>query len=259
MTDTPPLALVTGGSSGIGLELARCFARDGARIILVARDRERLEAAADALRRDGAATVEAWSIDLSEDHAGTTLFERARLHGLVPDALVLNAGTGAWGRFVDETDLTLERRSIQVNIVSVIEAAKHFLPAMIARGSGRVLITSSLVAAGPSPRLAVYSGTKAFLHSFAEAVREEIADSGVTITSLMPDLTRSRFFERAGVAHDSLTWNEPKADPATVAEAGYRAMLKGQDHVVAPTLAKLKAAVATVLPDRLVTKVARAD
>ncbi|UZK67445.1 SDR family NAD(P)-dependent oxidoreductase [Sphingomonas sp. M1-B02] len=254
------LALVTGGSSGIGLELARCLARDGHGLILVAQDVAKLERAATELYASGAPKVETWSIDLSRSEGAPAMFEQVRQRATLPDFLLLNAGTGAWGDFVGQTDLALELESIQVNIVSVVQAAKLFLPEMVKRGSGRVLITSSVTALGPSPRLAVYSGTKAFLHTFAEAVREEIADSGVTITSLMPDLTESGFFERAHVDPDSLTAREPKADPATVAKAGYEAMLKGKDHVVAPSFpGKLKAAAASILPTALVTKIARAD
>lgn len=262
MTETSPasqIALITGGSSGIGREIARCFARDGHKLILVAKDPVKLERVAAEMRDEGAPSVQAWPIDLAAPAGGVTLHARVRKAGLAIEHLVLNAGTGAWGNFVGETDIALELEGIQVNVVSVVQAAKLFLPEMVARGHGRVLITSSVVALGPSPKLAVYSATKAFLHIFAEAVREEIADSGVTITSLMPDLTETGFFARAHVDPDSLTAREPKADPATVAEAGYKAMLHGADHVVAPTWSRLKAAAATLLPDRLVTKFARAD
>jgi short-subunit dehydrogenase len=260
MTMEKGLALVTGGSSGIGLELARCFAQDGHRLVIVAQDRERLDRAAEDLRAAGAPQVDAWSIDLGAPDGGARLFHETRDFAGIPDYLCLNAGTGAWGNFVGESDLYLELQSIQVNIASVVQSAKLFLPAMVARGSGRVLITSSVVALGPSPRLAVYSGTKAFLRNFAEAVREEIADSGVTITALMPDLTRSNFFARAKVDPNSLTAQEPKADPATVARAGYEAMLAGKDHVVSPALTgKIKAAVSRLLPETLVTKLARVD
>lgn len=252
-------ALVTGGSSGIGLEIARCFARDGHPLIVVAHDRARLEDAAAQLRADGAPQVEPWSIDLSKPEGAPTMFAEVRKRGLLPDHLVLNAGTGAWGNFVGETDLALELESIQVNIVSTVHAAKLFLPEMVARGSGRVLVTSSLVAAGAAPRLAVYSGTKAFLHHFAEAVREEILGSGVTITTLMPDLTESRFFERAHVDPGSVTAQQPKADPAQVARAGYDAMLAGKQHVVAPFLSRFKAVAAKLLPEELVTKITRAE
>jgi short-subunit dehydrogenase len=254
------LALVTGGSSGIGLELARCFAQDGHRLIIVAQDRDKLDRAAAELHAAGAPQVDAWSIDLGAPDGGAKLFHETETFAGLPDFLCLNAGTGAWGDFVGQSDLYLELQSIAVNVTSVVQSAKLFLPEMVARGSGRVLITSSVVALGPSPRLAVYSGTKAFLRNFAEAVREEVADSGVTITALMPDLTQSGFFERAHVDPDSLTAREPKADPATVARAGYEAMLKGKDHVVTPGLpGKVKAAAARLLPDALVAKFARAD
>jgi short-subunit dehydrogenase len=260
-TDTPQpagLALVTGASSGIGLELARCFAKDRHPLIAVARDPAKLERAAAELRDAGAPSVEAWAIDLEEAGAATRMHARVAERGLVVDHLVLNAGTGAWGNFVGETDWALEHAAIQVNCISTVEAAKRFLPDMVARGRGRLLITSSVVALGPSPRLAVYSATKAFLHNFAEAVREEVAPSGVTVTSLMPDLTESDFFERAKVDPNSLTAREPKADPATVARAGYQAMMKGEDHVISPWTGKIKAAAATLLPDKLVTKFAKA-
>lgn len=253
----PPLALVTGGSSGIGLELARCAAADGCRLILVARDPARLEQAAASLRTAGAASVECWSLDLAAPRAGVTLFDRCRDAGAIPDYLMLNAGTGALGDFVGETDLALEREAIAVNIASVVDAAKHFLPAMAARGSGRLLITSSIVAFGPSPRLAVYSGTKAFLYAFAEALRDEVARHGITVTALMPDLTETRFFVRAH-AEDSRTAHEPKASPRTVAHDGYAAMLRGADHVVTPITARLKTAAAALLPPRLAARLARA-
>lgn len=259
MGKTNKLALVTGGSSGIGLELARCFARDGHRLVIAAKDQLRLDQAAADLRAAGSPQVDTLSIDLSEPRAGELLYsETQRIAGL-PDYLCLNAGTGAWGNFV-ETDLDLELASVQVNIASVVQSAKHFLPAMVARRSGRVMITSSLVAYGPSPKLAVYSGTKAFLWSFAEAIREEVGANGVTVTALMPDLTESRFFERARVDPESLTARQPKADPALVAREGYAGMMKGDDHVVSPSFPSgLKAAVANLLPERLLTKITRAE
>jgi uncharacterized protein len=258
MDKPAPLALVTGASSGIGLELARCHARDGHHLLLIAHDPARLEEAAATLRGEGSPEVTAWSFDLADPASAPALFEQVRTRFGIPDYLVLNAGTGAWGKFL-ETDLALELASIQVNITSVVQSTKLFLPEMVKRGAGRVLITSSLVALGPSPKLAVYSGTKAFLHHFAEAVREEIAGSGVTITALMPDLTESGFFQRAGVDPNSLTAREPKADPAIVAQDGYHAMMKGKDHVITPAFSKLKAAAANVLPDRILTKITRAD
>jgi len=258
-TPAPKTALVTGGSSGIGLELARCFAKAHQRVIIVGKDEAKLARAADDLRGSGAHEVIAWSIDLAGDDGGARLFARAEEQGEAIDHLVLNAGTGAWGKFIGETDWALELAGIQVNNISVVQAAKLFIPAMVRRGQGRVLITSSVVALGPSAKLAVYSATKAFLYTFAEALREELIGTGVSVTALMPDLTQSDFFERAGVDPQSITAKEPKADPAHVAEIGYEAMMKGRDHVVAPHLSAAKMAAASLLPTWLTTKFARAE
>ena len=258
-TPAPKTALVTGGSSGIGLELARCFAKAHQRVIIVGKDEAKLARAADDLRGSGAHEVIAWSIDLAGDDGGARLFARAEEQGEAIDHLVLNAGTGAWGKFIGETDWALELAGIQVNNISVVQAAKLFIPAMVRRGQGRVLITSSVVALGPSAKLAVYSATKAFLYTFAEALREELIGTGVSVTALMPDLTQSNFFERAGVDPQSITAKEPKADPAHVAEIGYEAMMKGRDHVVAPHLSAAKMAAASLLPTWLTTKFARAE
>jgi short-subunit dehydrogenase len=252
------VVLVTGGSSGIGLELALCFARDGHPLVIAAQDAEKLDKAAEKLRGAGAPRVETIEVDLSNPAGGPKLFEQVDKLDVDIGTLVLNAGVGVWGDFARETDLYRELRMIQLNVISTVQAAKLFLPGMIERGAGRVLITSSLSAVGTAPKLTVYSATKAFLHAFAEGLRDELADTGVTVTSLMPDITETDFFRRAG-AEESDTIDARKADPAAVAQAGYAALLRGADHVVAPGMSKLKAAVAHVLPERLVTHLARAE
>lgn len=259
MASQPPEpALVTGASSGIGYEIAQCFARDGHPLILVAEDEQGLSRAAEALRMAGAPRVETVTVDLSIPAGAPQLFEQVQQLELDPGFLVLNAGVGVHGDFLRETDLYAELRMIQLNLTSVVHAAKLFGRPMAERGRGKILITSSMAAIGPSPKLAVYSGTKAFLHAFVEALRDEIADTGVTVTALMPDATETNFFERAG-AGDSQMGQAKKADPAQVAQAGYQAMMKGKDHVVTPGGSKIMAAVAKVLPDRLVAHQARAD
>jgi len=256
--DRSSVALVTGGSSGIGLELACCFARDGYALVIAAQEQEKLDKAAETLRGLGSPYVETIAVDLSHPDGAPRLFEQVEKLGVEPEFLVLNAGVGVWGDFARMTDLYRELRMIQLNVVSTVQAAKIFLPAMIERGSGRILITSSLSAVGTAPKLTVYSATKAFLHAFAQGLRNEVADSGVTVTSLLPDITQTDFFRRAG-AEDSDTIDAKKANPAAVAHSGYAALMKGSDHVVAPGMSKFKAAVASVLPDRLVTQLARAE
>lgn len=255
---TGQTALVTGASSGIGLELARCFAEDGHRLIIAADNAEQLDRAAEALRGAGAETVETAVVDLADPAGPRELYEAAhRLHG-TPDFLVNNAGAGVHGNFIDETALEDELAIIQLNIVSVVHLTKLFAPEMARRGGGRILITSSIVALAPSPKLTVYSATKAFDFAFAEALANELQGSGVTVTALMPSVTETEFFARAGMEDTKLARSE-KADPATVARAGYDAMMKGTDHVLSPFTARMQAAMTCVMPMSVVTQQARAE
>jgi short-subunit dehydrogenase len=256
--ETPKTAVVTGGSSGIGLELAKCFARDGNKVIIVAEDQHKLNKAAAELRVEGAAEVETLSIDLSKDDGAPKLYEEMKKRETTPDFLALNAGVGVWGDFAHETDLADELRMIHLNVISPVQAAKLFGRDMAERGSGRILFTSSISALGPVPKLAVYSGTKAFLHVFAEALHNELQETGVTVTAILADATETDFFNRAG-AGESQTARAKKADPSVIADAGYRALLKGSDHVVTPKMAKLKAAVASVVPEQFTARQARAE
>lgn len=175
-----------------------------------------------------------------------------------PDFLVNNAGRGVYGDFVRETDLDAELRMIQLNVVSVVQLTKRFAREMVARRSGRILITSSIAALAPRPKLDVYSATKAFDFAFAEALANELKDTGVTVTALLPAETGFEFFERAAM-QDTPTGRAKKADPADVARAGYSAMMKGSDHVITPFTAKMRAALTSVLPESMITAIARPE
>jgi short-subunit dehydrogenase len=252
------LALVTGASSGIGLELARCFARDGHALVITADDRNELESAAHELGAEGAPRVATVVADLAERDGAARLYEAVRGEHGTPDFLVNNAGRGVYGDFARETELAAELRMIQLNVVSVVELTKRFVPDMIARGRGKILITSSIAALAPTPRLGVYSATKAFDFAFAEALANELKDTGVTVTALLPSETETEFFRRAGM-EDSPIGQSSKADPADIARAGYSAMMKGTDHVIAPFTAKMRAALTSVLPASMVTAMARPE
>jgi short-subunit dehydrogenase len=248
MTDMKSLALVTGASSGIGLELARQFATHDFDLVVTAEDDE-LAAAAASLRSTGAVVHEVRA-DLRSSDGVRQLWAEVTGLGRPLDAAALNAGIGRGGAFL-ETDLQDEFDVIDLNVRSTVHLAKLVLRDMAARDEGRVLITSSIASTMPGSFQAVYNASKSFLQSFAEALQNELKDSAVTITSLMPGPTETEFFERADML-DTKVGQSRKDDPAQVAEQGFQALMKGEDKLVAGSLkTKLQGAVNSVLPDRL--------
>ncbi|HEV7487304.1 MAG TPA: SDR family oxidoreductase [Thermoanaerobaculia bacterium] len=249
------LALITGASSGIGLELAKCFAKDGHDVILVAEDSAGLDAAAAEMRGLGSGSVDTIVADLSDVKGSRTVFDEVRARGRQVDVLVDNAGVGVYGKFI-ENDLDEEIDMINLNTIGFVAMAKFFVPPMVQRGSGRVLITASVASRTPTPYMTIYGATKAFVYEFAQGLREELHDTGVTVTALMPGPTDTNFFERAG-AENSKLMDEKMADPAEVAQAGYDALMRGDDKIVVPLKYKIMTAVNQVVPDPLVAKQSR--
>ena len=240
-------AVVTGGSSGIGLELARQFAEHGFDVLICAED-DGLAAAVAGLRATTGASITEVQSDLATYEGVEALVTAIGLTGRPVDAVALNAGIGNGGRFVD-IPLEDELRLIQTNVVSVVQLTKRLLPAMVQRGEGRLLFTSSVASTMPGPFYATYAASKSFLQSFAEAVRYEIKDSGVTVTALMPGPTDTNFFERADMVKTAAGQGK-KDDPAEVAADGFRALMAGKDHVVAGSMKnKVQVAGTAVLPD----------
>jgi short-subunit dehydrogenase len=246
-TTQRPFALVTGASSGIGLELARQFAEHGFDLVVAAED-DGIHAAADELATHGAA-VHAEQVDLANPLGVSALHRAATAGGRRISAAALNAGIGVGGRFVD-TDLEADLRLVDLNVRSTVHLAKLLLRDMVAAGEGRMLFTASIAATAPGPYHATYAASKAYVHSLAEALRVELEDSGVTITSLMPGPTDTEFFERADM-EDTAVARGHKDDPADVARDGFEALMDGKDHVVAGGRRNsLQAGLASVLPDR---------
>jgi short-subunit dehydrogenase len=168
------------------------------------------------------------------------------------DALVNNAGVGVFGEFGEETDLNDELAMIQLNVVSVVHLTKLFLPLMIKRGSGKILITASIVAITSNPLLTVYAGTKAFDYIFAEGLRDEVKDKGITVTALLPGGTNTNFFKRARM-EDTELWKhrDSLADPVDVAKEAFKALMDNKDHVIAGFKNKVQAAIADVMPKEM--------
>lgn len=248
-----PLALITGGSDGIGLELARLFAHDGYDLILVARTGSDLQAAATELQAKGA-EVHTIEKDLIPMGAADELYEEIKQTGKQVDVLVNNAGSGAYGLFVEQ-DLQKEIDIIHLNIVSLVTLTKHYLKEMVQRGEGKILNLSSIAGKVPGPYQSVYHGTKAFVQSFTEAIRAETADKGVTITALLPGATDTDFFAKAEMLDSKVVQDASNlADPAEVAKDGYEALMAGKDMVVSGFKNKLQTMMAAVTPDAMAAK-----
>jgi uncharacterized protein len=242
------LALVTGASSGIGLELAWLFAENDYDLVIAAEDAGIEEAAAE-LRTTGA-TVEAIQVDLATREGVERLASRFGSDRVAPDAIALNAGVGLGHGFLDQS-LDEIFNVINTNVLGTVHLAYRVLPSMVAQGRGRVLFTSSIAARMPGSFQAVYNASKAFVQSFAEAIRNELKDTGVTITALQPGATDTNFFARAGM-EDTKVAQDKKDDPAEVAKQGFEAMLDGKDHVIAGSFkVKAQAAMAQVTPETM--------
>jgi short-subunit dehydrogenase len=173
----------------------------------------------------------------------------ASLGGRAPDAVAINAGVGVGGDFARQTDLGDELRLINLNVTSSVHLAKRVLQDMIPRKAGKILFTSSIAATMPGPYEATYAASKAFLLSFGEAIRHELRDTGITVTTLMPGPTETEFFERAGL-QDTKLGSSDKDDPAEVAREGFEALMAGKDKVVAGSFKnKVQAGASKVLPE----------
>jgi uncharacterized protein len=243
-----PLAVVTGASSGIGRELARLAVQDGHDLVIAA-DQGPLDEAARAFRALGA-NVETVQADLSTSFGVDKLM--LAIGGRPVDVLVANAGHGLGHGFLDKP-FNGAKHVIDTNITGTLDVMHRLLTGMRQRGRGRVLVTGSIAGLMPGTFQAVYNGTKAFIDSFALALRNELKDTGVTITCLMPGPTDTEFFERADML-DTKVGTDDKAPPADVAKAGWDAMKNGDDKVVAGLKNKMEAAMSHVMPDSMLAE-----
>jgi uncharacterized protein len=237
-----PLAVVTGASSGIGLELAKLCAKNGFELLLAA-DRS-FESALDQLAEHGA-EVDTVDADLATAEGVDALL--ARIGGKRVDVLIANAGHGLGKGFLDQ-DFDEARHVVDTNVTGTLYLLHAVGRAMRNQGGGRILITGSVAGFMPGTFQAVYNGTKAFIDSFSWALRNELKDTGVSVTCLMPGVTDTEFFERADLMDTKVGTQENKMDPSDVAEIGFKAMMNGEGDVIAGLRNKLQVATASVTP-----------
>jgi uncharacterized protein len=251
----PRTALITGASSGIGLELAHLFARDGYRLVLVARNRGTLRELGNDLQSHYHIPVRISPKDLSHPASPSELLSELQEAGIVLDVLVNNAGFGVGGAFLD-TDWNNEAEMMQVNMVALTQLTKLFLPQIRAR-EGKVLNVASTAAFQPGPFMAVYYASKAYVLHFTEALAEELEDSRVTVTCLCPGPVRTNFQKRAHIGETRLVHSRLLVDVREVARMGYEGMKQGKRVVIPGWKNRLGVEMLRLSPRKMVTKVVR--
>ncbi|MCC9135385.1 SDR family NAD(P)-dependent oxidoreductase [Pontibacter silvestris] len=248
--------LITGASNGFGMEFAKLFAKDGYNLVLVARTEERLKALGyglqDKYKLEKVCIV---TSDLSKPESPQEIYDEVKKAGITVDVLVNNAGAGSYG-FFHEKSMQSDLDLMQLNIISLVQLTKLFVYDMRRRNEGKILNLGSLFSIMPSPLMATYGASKAFVLSFSEALAEELKHTNVTVTALCPNAGNTLFFKRAG-AEKTLAANGMLYEPEEVAKAGYKGMMKGELKVIVGAISKLEALSTNIMPDAAVAATSR--
>jgi uncharacterized protein len=253
MENSNKYVLITGATSGIGYELALLFAKDGYNLIIVSRSLDDMQAKAIEFK-DCGVDVKTIQADLMDSQAAFDVCQKADDMGVDIEILVNNAGQGLYGLFKD-TDVSKELEIINLNVCSAVILTKHFIKKMIERKSGKVLNLASVASKAPGPWHSVYHGTKAFVLSFTQAIRQEVKDHGVTVTALLPGATDTEFFEEADMENSKIAQDrDALSDPKDVAKDGYDALMNNEDKVVSGLKNKVMTAIGNVTPDTILAK-----
>lgn len=243
-------ALITGGSTGIGFELARLLAADGSGLVLLARNQGKLQKAAEALSAEFKVPVRTIAADLAQAEAAQEITAQLADWNLSIDILINNAGFGDFGPFA-ESDPGKNQDMLMTNINSLTLLTQNLLPLIIAN-QGKIVNVASVAAFQAVPLMGVYAATKAYVLSFSESLASELAPKGVTVTALCPGVTETPFLERAGMMDTKRVRGGRMVSASYVAQVGYQAMLKGQAVVVPGTKEKFLAALVNIVPRSLV-------
>lgn len=249
-------ALITGASNGIGLELAKIHAAKGDQLVLVARNKSKLDELKIELEKTYKISIYTIGKDLSAMNAGQEIFDETSKQQIHIDYLINNAGFGDFGMFV-ETDWNKEAQMIQLNITALTQLTKLYLKEMVKRGSGKIMNVASTAAFQSGPTMAVYYATKAYVLSFSEAIDNEVRDKGVTVTALCPGATESGFQAAAAMEESNLVKGRKLPTSKEVAEYGYESMMKGRTVAIHGFMNYLLANSVRFIPRAMVVKVTR--
>ncbi|TDH21672.1 SDR family oxidoreductase [Segetibacter sp. 3557_3] len=245
-------ALITGGSAGIGYELAKCFAEDGYNLVLVARTESDLQRSASELKQQYNVQVTTIVKDLFEPRAAFELYDEVNAQGITVDVLVNDAGQGQYGLFVDQ-DINRLLEIIQLNVSALTVLTHLYLKDMVTRNSGKILQLASIASELPGPWQAVYHATKAYVLHLTEGLISELKDSEVTITALQPGATDTDFFNKAHMQSSKIL-DSKLSDAAQVARDGYNALMKGDDKIVSGLKNKIMVGMSNVVPDTMLAE-----
>lgn len=246
-------ALITGATSGIGYELALLFAKKGYNLIIVSRDLDEMQEK-EVEFKDCGVDVKTIQADLFDPQSAFAVCEKAEEMGVRIEILVNDAGQGLYGEFKD-TDISRELDMVHLNISSLLILTKYFIKKMTANKSGKILNVASVASKAPGPWQSVYHGTKAFVLSFTEAIRQEDKDHNVVVTALLPGVTDTDFFRKANMERSKIVQDkDAMADPKDVAKDGYEALMNDEDKVVSGLKNKISTALGNVTPDPTLAK-----
>jgi short-subunit dehydrogenase len=253
MENAKNYALITGATSGIGYELALLFAKDGYNLIIVSRDLDEMQSKAIEFK-DCGIDVKTIQADLFDPESAFSVCQKVEEMDVKIDVLVNDAGQGLYGEFKD-TDIFRELEIINLNISSLVILTKHFLKKMILRKNGKILNLASIASKTPGPWQSVYHGTKAFVLSFSEAIRQEVKDYHVTVTALLPGVTDTDFFRKADMESSKAVQDrDAMADPKDVARDGFEALMNDEDKIVSGIKNKISTALGNLTPDSTLAK-----
>src|SRR5450432_2832884 len=250
-----PTTLITGASGGIGYELAKLFARNHHNLVLVARSADKLGQVGTELKTYGV-TIKTIALDLAAPHAPKFLFDQLQSDGTTIGILVNNAGYGTFGDFAQMPEEEI-RGQIDLNVTALTQLTRLFLPAMIARHSGRIMNVASTAGFQPGPLMAVYYATKAYVISFSEALANEVQNKGVSVTCFCPGATDTGFQGRAGMENSRIFKKFCSMDSKTVSLHGYRGLMKCKTLVISGALNWLSTQSIRIAPRKLATAVSR--